>query len=358
MGSLLIFPSSMPDSLRYARKASATGKRIIASSSINADATAVEYNEWVYLPSIYDETFETKLCQLIQQQDITHFYSPHGVIHRVVEKLVRKNKLSLLLEDKPAFEQAADEFRYIKKQAKTAHEIIHTLDQSLSSKSNLTPTDITAILQGINPIYGQASDIKVFYMMAIFASAPPGDVVEIGVAWGKTAFVLSYLSRHYSLGCTIAVDPWEGSTAIQNDSPDTLNEVTLALDWPLIFEMFVANLLPSSHNKFNYLRMTSEQAARQYSVRSHVESAEFGLTPIANKLSVLHIDGNHDYNAVLNDYKSWSPFLQPGSWVIFDDYLWEHGDGPKRVADTVLVDQWEDIKVAFCVAKSLFIQFK
>lgn len=358
MGSLLIFPSSMPDSLRYARKASASGRRIIASSSIRVDETAKEFNEWIYLPSIYDGTFEAEFCQLVEQQEITHFYSPHGVIHRVVEKLIRNNKLSLSLDDAPAFEKTADEFRHIQSQAKAANDIITSIDQSLSSKTKLRSTDITAILQGINPIYGQASDIKIFYMMAIFASAPAGDVVEIGVAWGKTAFVLNYLARCYSIGSTIAIDPWEGHTAIQNDSPDTLNEATLALDWPLIFEMFVANLLPSAHNNFNYLRMRSEQAAYQFSTASHIESTEFGRTPIARKLSVLHIDGNHDYDEVMRDYNNWSPFLQSGSWVIFDDYVWEHGDGPRRVADKVLLEQWKKIQTAFCVAKSLFIQFK
>jgi len=358
MNSILIFPSSMPDSIRYARKASSAGRRVIASSSLKIDETAKEFDEWVYLPSIYNETFETELLQLIEQRAITHFYSPHGFVHRVVKKLIDNNNLPLILDDAPPFQLAANEFLHIKKQGEQAREIISTIDQSLASHTNLSSSDITALLQGISHIYGQASDIKIFYMMAIFASAPKGDVVEIGVAWGKTAFTLNFLSRCYNLGCTIAIDPWEGDIAIQKNSSDEFNQATLSLDWQLIFEMFIANLLPAAPTNFNYLRMTSESAAKQFTTMSHIESAEFGQTPIARKLSVLHIDGNHDYEAVLSDYKNWSPFLQSGSWVIFDDYIWEHGDGPKKVADMVLVNQQKSINIAFCVAKALFIQFK
>jgi cephalosporin hydroxylase len=85
-----------------------------------------------------------------------------------------------------------------------------------------------------------------------------------------------------------------------------------------------------------------------------VVSHAFGETRYQGRIGLLHIDGNHDYGHVLADTQAWAPFVQPGGWIIFDDYEWDWGDGPRRVADHFMANN--PIQARFLVAGALFIQ--
>lgn len=40
-------------------------------------------------------------------------------------------------------------------------------------------------------------------------------------------------------------------------------------------------------------------------------------------IDILHIDGNHRYNSVKNDYETWKPFVREGGLIMFHDtYSW------------------------------------
>ena len=38
------------------------------------------------------------------------------------------------------------------------------------------------------------------------------------------------------------------------------------------------------------------------------------------KVDILFIDGAHDYNSVINDWKNYNGFVNSGGYIIFDDY--------------------------------------
>ena len=46
------------------------------------------------------------------------------------------------------------------------------------------------------------------------------------------------------------------------------------------------------------------------------------------RIAVIHIDGNHDHDCCRRDCELWLTRLAPQVWLILDDYLWAHGDGP------------------------------
>ena len=79
-----------------------------------------------------------------------------------------------------------------------------------------------------------------------------------------------------------------------------------------------------------------------------------GETSYQGKISILHIDGNHDYEFVEKDSAIWSPMVQPGGWVIFDDFEWRFGDGPKRAGGEFI----ERLKpeTTFVEGGALFVQ--
>ena len=73
---------------------------------------------------------------------------------------------------------------------------------------------------------------------------------------------------------------------------------------------------------------------------------------------MLHIDGNHAEPQVASDCELWTPHVVPGGWIIFDDYEWAFGDGPRRVADAFVAARSSDIAAVFQAGPALFVQLK
>ena len=194
--------------------------------------------------------------------------------------------------------------------------------------------------------------------MAIFATAPKGDVVEIGVLTGCSASVLEMMASRYDTGPVLAVDPWSYANSVQEESPRDLQEMVDVWDATVPFETFLTQLLPiARRGAFNYLPLTSRDAYGRWSGdQAVVRSAEFGETRYAGRIAVLHIDGNHDYAAVSEDVALWLPHLLPGGWVILDDYFWLHGDGPRRVGDAFLTIRAAEVARAFVCGSALFVR--
>ena len=124
----------------------------------------------------------------------------------------------------------------------------------------------------------------------------------------------------------------------------------------MVREGFLVAMLGASAGDFNYLPMTSEAANALYRGGTTVASPEFGQTPLAGAIAVLHLDGNHDEAAVSQDFALWSPLVAPGGWIIFDDYNWPHGDGPRRVADRAIRGYGARAVRHFVAGGAMFIQ--
>jgi hypothetical protein len=198
-------------------------------------------------------------------------------------------------------------------------------------------------------------------MMAIFADAPAGDVVEIGVLAGRSACVLALMAQSYGTGAVLAIDLWSSAEAVQRDSARNFQRMVEAwlpiLPLENLFESFVVSLLPiAAPGRFNYLKQSSTAAHESWQQTGHVETREFGSTGYRREISVLHIDANHDYERVREDCAVWLPHLLPGGWLILDDYVWIHGDGPRRVGDALLLERKCDIRRAFVCGKALFVK--
>jgi predicted O-methyltransferase YrrM len=59
---------------------------------------------------------------------------------------------------------------------------------------------------------------------------------------------------------------------------------------------------------------------------------------------MVFIDGDHAYEAVLRDYRDWSPLLRPGGVLAFHDVGRSATPGPARVIDEFVKGdpQWID----------------
>jgi len=354
MGTTLIFPCCVREGGVYAEAARDRGEQVVAASSLANDETAESFKTWFYLPPVHDESFVSCLDEAVVKYAIARIFCPVPVAHVVLCGLIADGKLSVPLIGEMAIDRHEREHRELMATAVARHAFIQEVSER---RSPLTPIDVAAVLRQALGGFGQSNENKIAAMIATFADAPHGDIVEIGVLTGRSACVLALMAQRHGIGPVLAVDPWSGPLAVQRDLPPALQAWANAWDMSSAFESFVVALLPMAEKgKFNYLAMPSREAHAAWSRRTQVDSPHFGNVRYGGAIAVLHIDGNHDYACVREDCALWVPYLLPGGWLILDDYVLLQGDGPRRVGDALLKERAADISRAFVCGKALFIK--
>lgn len=110
-------------------------------------------------------------------------------------------------------------------------------------------------------------------------------VLEIGVQFGRSTSVIAELQKEIGFDF-IAVDNWKEEES--QIAKKHINAQILKHDW-----------------KFTLLSMSSKDAVN--------------FLP-KEKFDLIHIDGDHSYEGVKFDCKTWLPRLNPGGYACFDDY--------------------------------------
>ncbi|MBS1189581.1 MAG: hypothetical protein H6R10_1373 [Rhodocyclaceae bacterium] len=237
------------------------------------------------------------------------------------------------------------------------NEAIEKVNYYAGKTTGYAPAFLASLLHYFYSIYGECQEEKALAFCGILADAPVGDVVEIGTFFGKSAFLLTRLSAHLGLGPVLAVDSWDMQTSVQTDSPTEIQSLSTVWDWKLVFDGFLVTMAASATGReFNYLRQRSAEAWETYDSAVPIHSPEFGETRMTGKIGLLHIDGNHDETSVRLDFDLWRRRLADGGWVVFDDYTWSHGDGPRKVADQVIGELRQQILRRFISGGALFIK--
>lgn len=73
--------------------------------------------------------------------------------------------------------------------------------------------------------------------------------------------------------------------------------------------MFAVNTHNPYNNRFDYIQGFSQE-----------EGTKEALKSIITKIDILFIDGGHSREAVLNDFTMYQELVNPGGYIIFDDY--------------------------------------
>ena len=78
-------------------------------------------------------------------------------------------------------------------------------------------------------------------------------------------------------------------------------------------------------------------------------STEFADT-FKEPIDLLFIDGNHEFEAVLQDYEQWSPLIKDGGIIAFHDVVLDaDGDpaGPRLVAQKHILNSpsWSNVRL-------------
>jgi cephalosporin hydroxylase len=146
------------------------------------------------------------------------------------------------------------------------------------------------------------------YLARAIDEVRPQIVVEVGVWKGGSVITMGKKIQELGLNSAIiAVDTWLGSWDHWTQ-PIWFESLRFESGYSTLYKTFAANILESDLRDIVLpLPLDSLNAAMVLKSKD--------ITP-----EVVHIDGGHDFDAVLNDLKTWWPRLTLGGALIGDDY--------------------------------------
>lgn len=351
---ILIFPAGMPRSLDYLQKCMEEGRTIIGSSSLAYDPSRDRYPAWAHLPYVTDPAFDEALKQVVIEFGIGEIYTPNFAVWNYLNQNMGRLIPGMTLANASPVDEVLRGYRGALTKARYFLGNQLPLSSEIQRRPLPSEIEIAALCRYTEMIPGMCDDDKFHALIEIARCSVKGDIVEIGSWWGKSAFIFSWLAHNFEIGKLLCVDPWANEHLVQGEK--IVDSGSAQVDADEALRVFQIGLLPFNFNHINYLRMTSVEGAANYAQNRPVSTEAFGKTEYAGRISILHIDGNHSYEAVKADIDSWGKFVTDGGWIIFDDYIWPYGDGPKRVGDEFLESYRSGIATDFVMGTALFIQ--
>lgn len=141
--------------------------------------------------------------------------------------------------------------------------------------------------------------------------------LDIGVYRGRSFFPQALAHQRFTGGVAYGVDPYSKAEAQENDNPELRAQIAQFIeqfieetDFDALFRDVQGLRKQHALQRHTKLvRRTSKSAARKF----REEEISFGL---------IHIDGNHDKQAVLDDVRAYLPLLEAGGFLVMDDISW------------------------------------
>ena len=351
---VLIFPAGLPDSQKFRAEAKARGQAVVGASSLSFDAAAQAYDAWETLPYIHDPAFAARLAAVVARHRVTAIYAPHEVISGVLGDILPSVAPGVGLIDPNPLKKI--ELAYRDRLHEATEASAAAWFDLPGGRPPLTPIARAGVLRLVETISGMTDGDKIDAIIEAMGHAPDGDLVEIGSWWGRSAAVLVLLARYWGIGKLLCVDPWH--EAYLDQGVEILDRASARMDNDFAHAIFQINLAPIAGGALNFIRGPSSEAARRYGPGLALESETFGRTEYEGRIAFLHIDGNHTYENAKADALAWTPHVKPGGWIVFDDYVWAFGDGPRRVGDEFLASEAERIALSFVIGTALFVKLK
>lgn len=116
-----------------------------------------------------------------------------------------------------------------------------------------------------------------------------------------------------------------GSACLMLQRPNT-RVISIDLGYPVPKETVYSNVdkLNKFNNPYNYL-MGNSQTLEMVNE----------LKKLTNEIDILFIDGDHSYQAVINDFTLYEGLVKKGGYIIFDDYHDYGCPGTKIAVDEI-----------------------
>jgi predicted O-methyltransferase YrrM len=117
-----------------------------------------------------------------------------------------------------------------------------------------------------------------------------------------------------------------GSACLMLQRPNT-RVISIDLGQPIPKETVYSNV--KNLNKFNNPYYYFEGDSQTYEMVSK-------LKELTNEVDILFIDGDHSYQAVINDFMLYEGLVKSGGYIVFDDYRDEGCPGTKEAVDEIV----------------------
>ena len=357
---ILIFPCNTIEAIIKAKELTLAGHDVIGATSVTSeyefDSSA--YQLVTFLPFLTEPEFKEQLINLIEQKTVELVWSSIiSVNSQISEHLAGTQAQTLSAPPVPKYKFPIE---IISNEVQARRAYIKHLNTTLEQTVQMPVRLLRYFLSSIFQVPGESHFDKLLTIGTIFPDLPSNtDIVEIGTLWGRTAKAFCCFSQYFDKGNVLCIDPWSNGEGIVQDVNDEIDNLSFNIDGAGHFEIFVANLLAEHGAKVNYLRGFSADVVDKYLTPTQtVETKEFGVTHFQQKIGLLHIDGNHKYQCVVEDIENYVKHVVSGGWIIFDDYNWPYGDGVTRAADDYLNNNIESIELAFFSGGALFVKLK
>lgn len=356
---LLVFPLDLDASDPVIRVANALGIEIIGASSVMSSPGNRIVNHFIHLPFITAHGFDQTLREAIHQYGITTIFTPHQVVWRHLDTLLRTAPVNYhfnLCQPDPLTSNWQLFSRHEDWAASALLSIFPEWIGGATIRPPLSLACYAALHRQFMNTPGDSDEGKLHALCDIMRLLPPGDLLEVGCLYGRSALALGYLASRHRIGSIICIDPW--NTAELTDQGTQVASLDVERDhvnFEQIFRIFLTTA--AMLDNIGYIRKTSVAAQSAYEAarrNGRLDSPELGSITLAPHLSLLHIDGNHRYDHVQKDIETWSRYLVSGGWLLLDDYVWTFGDGPKRAGDELLNSPLYD--KAFVSGDTLFLR--
>ncbi len=140
-------------------------------------------------------------------------------------------------------------------------------------------------------------------------------ICEIGSWLGKSSYVLAKAIENKKNTFLYCIDPFDGSGDVVSEFIYKKEERTSKKS---LLTRFEANM-----KKLNVLKLIHVLNGHSFNV----------VKKFNREIDFLFIDGNHDYESVLQDYRDWSHLIKIGGYIAFHDVGAAHTTGPKQVVE-------------------------
>ena len=141
-------------------------------------------------------------------------------------------------------------------------------------------------------------------------------VVEIGSWLGKSSLLLAKGIEGKHRPVLYCIDPFDAGNAYFTE---TLTRVAASCPHS-IQEQFIRNM--KKHGVYEIIKVMVGY------------STDFADS-FSEKIDLLFIDGNHEYEAVLRDYEDWSKYIKPGGIIALHDVDFDPIGSPKGNEDYI-----------------------
>lgn len=354
--TVLVFPAGLPDALSFRAQAAARGCTVIGASSIAYDPAEALYDSFERLPFVHLDGFPADLAALVARRGVEAIYAPHEVVARRLGEVLGEVAPQVRLIEAAPMRDKERAYAELRGRAATLGGEPWLHGAARPAAPALRESEAAGLLRWVEAIPGMCDADKIAATVQAMRHTPPGDVVEIGSWWGRSAALLAFLARRWEVGPVLCVDPWTAD-ALPQGVP-VLDRASASMDVDEALRIFEINLAPVADGRVNYLRARSTEGAALYRAGLEVSTEAFGVTRYGGAIAFLHIDGNHALERVQEDARAWTPFVRPGGWIVFDDYVWAFGDGPRQVGDAFLAHERDRIATAFVMGTALFVQLR